>query len=94
MHVLQQRLYSKLIVSSVTRKRDYYVASIIAMSPLACLVGQHMRIALVLEEVAIGFGLQGEGLELVLSRQIVLAPFKAVLKYRGERRVLICKGMI
>ena len=70
------------------------MASIIAMSPLACPVGQHMHIALVLEEVAIGFGLRGEGLELVLSRQIVLAPVKAVLKYRGERRVLICKGMI
>ena len=31
---------------------------------------------------------------LVLSRQIVLAPFEAVLKYWRERRALIGKGMI
>ena len=93
-HVLQQGLCSKLIVSSVPRKRAYHMASITAMSPLACPVGQDMHMALLLEEVAIRFGLRGEGSGLALSWQIVLALLEAVLKYRGERRALISKGMI
>ena len=94
MHVLQQRLYSKLIVSSVIRKRDYYVASIIAMSPLACPIGQDMHMALLSEEVAIRIGLRGEVLVLVWSRRIVFAHFERILKCRGKRRVSLGEGMI
>jgi len=67
------------------------MARITAMNQLACPIGQDMHMALLSEEVAIRFGLR---VVLVLSRRIVLAQLEALLNYRGERRVLIGKGMI
>jgi len=83
-----------LMVSRVPSKQDYSKASIIAMSPLACPIGQDMHMALLSEEVAIRVGLRGEVLGLVRSRRIVFAHFEWILKCRGERRVSLGEGMI
>jgi len=85
---------SKGYAPSSLLAQSYHMASITAMSPLACPVVQDMHMALLLEEVAIRFRLRGEGSGLALSWQIVRALFEAVLKYRGERRALIGKEMI